>query len=278
VRFTMIPPARMVNSLQRGEIDAFCVGEPWNSVAVRDGTGRVLATGYDIWNNGPEKVFGVTQEWAEQHPNTHLALICALLDAARWVDAPENRPEVVSLISRSVYVNAPPDTVRMSMNGTFQYSREEFPHALPDFNVFFRYAATFPWRSHALWILAQMVRWKQIETPCNLRRVAESVYRPDIYRRAALLTRTTVPAADYKNEGVHDAGWTTAGFSGIIAMGSDCLLDGASFSPVDPLHGIEAATGYDPAVWKATNPGWNAKELAGIAADLPAAAAGETQP
>jgi len=279
LRFVMIPPAQMVSSLRRGDIDGFCVGEPWNSVAVREGIGRVVATGYDIWNNGPEKVFGVTHEWAEQHPSTHLALVCALLEAARWLDAPENRPEAVSLITRGIYVNAPPEMVRMSMNGTFQFLRQEFPRSLPDFNVFHRYAANFPWRSHALWILSQMVRWGQIRQPVTLREVAERVYRPDIHRQAVRLTGMDAPAADFKCEGVHPDGWDAPSAGGSIPLGADCFIDGATFSPYDPLGQRCLTDGrsadFDSAAWAAANPPWNPNHEAEAGGKAPTRAAGE---
>ncbi len=279
LRFVTVPPAQMVGRLRRGDIDGFCVGEPWNSVAVREGVGRVLATGHCIWRNGPEKVFGVTEEWAEQHARTHLAVLRALLEAARWLDAPENRPEAVALIARGIYVNAPPEVVRMSLNGTFQYARDEFPRSLPDFNVFHRYAANFPWRSHALWILSQMVRWGQIVEPVDLRRIAERVYRPDLFHEAAAPSGMAVPVADWKWEGIRAESWETPATGGRLVMGSDLLIDGARFSPADPIGFLsEPATvgeGTALAAWRALNPPWAPTDQAAIARELPAAAAGE---
>ncbi len=279
LRFVTVPPAQMVGRLRRGAIDGFCVGEPWNSVAVREGVGRVLATGYCIWRNGPEKVFGVTEEWAEQHPRTHLALLRALLEAARWLDAPENRPEAVAMIARGIYVNAPPEVVRMSLNGTFQLARDEFPRSLPDFNVFHRYAANFPWRSHALWILSQMVRWGQISEPLELRAIAERVYRPDLFREAAAPGGMAVPAADWKWEGARAGAWEIAATGGRLSMGSDLLIDGALFSPADPIGfvpvGDDAQPGSALDAWRAANPLWAITDQAAIAGEPPAAAAGE---
>lgn len=234
VRLVVVPPPQMVGQMERGNIDGYCVGEPWNALAVQAGIGRTLITKYEIWNNSPEKVLGVTQEWAEQYPHTHRALLLALLEAGRWLDEPDNRLEAAALIARSVYVNAPEHVVRMSMTGTFQYATGEMPRALPDFNVFHRYAANFPWRSHALWFLTQMLRWGQIDRPIDMRAVADEVYRPDLYRQAAAELGLSCPGADYKTEGKHAAGWKLYDGSVALPMGADRFLDGRVFDPSLP--------------------------------------------
>ena len=235
LRLVVIPPPQMPRALEEGRIDGFCAGEPWNEVAVKSGIGRVLITGYEIWNNAPEKVLGVTEEWAEQNPETHQALIEAILQAARWMDMAENRDEVVEIIARGIYVNAPADVVRMSMTGTFQYSADEAARNLPDFNVFHRYAANFPWRSHAVWILSQMARWGELVQPLDFHRLAESVYRCDVYRAAARSLNIAAPLDDYKSEGSHAEAWQIPADQGELTMGRDRFVDGQLFDPADPL-------------------------------------------
>lgn len=239
VRLVVIPPPQMPAALEQGVIDGYCVGEPWNEVAVHAGVGHVLTTSYEIWNNNPEKVLGVTEEWAAQNPNTHRALLMALLEAARWMDLPENRAEVVELIARSHYVNAPEHVVRMSMTGTFQYGATRVPRSLPDFNVFHRYAANFPWRSHGLWFLTQMVRWGQIGEPLDLRATVEAVYCTSLYREAAGALGIACPTVDYKDEGSHGHGWTLTAASAPIPMGPDRFLDGGRFDPQRPLDYLD---------------------------------------
>jgi len=238
VRLVVVPPPQMVANLEAKNIVGYCVGEPWNSQAVASGIGRVLVTGYEIWNNSPEKVFGVTEAWAEQNPNTHRALLCALLEAARWTDLDENRAEVVRIISQPAYVDASPGVVGMSMTGTFQYGAGEAARPLPDFNVFHRYAAAFPWRSHAAWILTQMVRWGQVEHAVDLGKIAANVYRPDLFREAARAVGIPAPASDTKAEGTHSEAWSLRAVSPssgstTIAMGPDRFVDGSVF---DSLH------------------------------------------
>jgi ABC-type nitrate/sulfonate/bicarbonate transport system substrate-binding protein len=202
VKLVVVPPPQMPAHLELGDIDGYCVGEPWNTIAVKAGIGHTLITKYELWNNSPEKVLGVTEEWAEQYPNTHRALLSALLEACQWIDHPHNRIETSSMIARSIYVNAPEEIIRMSMSNLFQYSAERMAETVKDFYVFHRYAANFPWRSHAEWFLLQMMRWGQIQQPVDIHAIAERVYRPDIYAQAANVLGITVPACDRKIEGL----------------------------------------------------------------------------
>jgi len=236
VRLIVIPPPQMVANLRARNIVGYCVGEPWNERAVKLGIGRTLITNYEIWNNNPEKVFGVNQEWAEANPNTHKATVQALIEAARWMDQPDNRLEVVEIISRKSYVNAPVDVVKMSMTGTFQYVKGEPPRPLPDFNVFYRYAATFPWRSHASWFITQMVRWGQIGEPLDVKAAAARIYRPDIYREAAKGLGVPYPTVDAKTEGTHAGPWTLTDATKPIPMGPDRFFDGMTYDPAKPAE------------------------------------------
>ena len=242
VRLVVVPPPQMVGNLEKGSIDGYCVGEPWNMVAVQSGIGHTLITKYEIWNNSPEKVFSVTEEWAEQNPNSHQAVLMALLEASRWLDEQSNRAEVAAMISRSNYVNAPEHIVRMSMMGSFQYANNEMPRTLTDFNVFHRYAANFPWRSHAMWFITQMLRWGQIDQPINIKAVAEAVYRPDIYHQAAAALGITAPHLAYKTEGYHDSSWGLQEGRSHIPMGPDLFLDGAIFDPSNAVDYLNSFT------------------------------------
>lgn len=231
IRLIVIPPPQMVANLNSKNIEGYCVGEPWNERAVELGIGHAIVTDYDIWNNNPEKVVGVNLEWVEKHPNTHKAMLKGLLEAAIWMDKQENRQEVVRVISQKSYVNAPESVVAMSMTGTFQHSKSGKPRALPDFNVFYRYTATFPWRSHAAWYITQMLRWGQIEEPVDVRKAAEAVYRPEFYREAARELGLAYPTIDYKTEGTHAAPWTLTQATAPILMGPDLFFDRQVYDP-----------------------------------------------
>lgn len=235
LRLTVVPPPYMVEALRSGDIDGYCVGEPWNEQAVAEGVGHSLITDYDIWNNHPEKVFGVTRDWAERHPRTHKAVLMALLEAAVWIDRAENRPEVVEILAREEYVNAAPEVLSMSMGGSFRYGQDEEPAAMPDFNVFHRYAANFPWQSHAVWFITQMYRWGQLAEAVNIRKVAEQVYRPDLYREAVRELGLPFPTRSYKTEGLHDEPRILDEATEPLPLGPDCFCDGRVFDPADPV-------------------------------------------
>lgn len=189
VLLSVTPPPQMPATLEAGTIYGYCVGEPWNQQAVFKGIGVPVITDYEIWKNNPEKVFGITAKFAEEYPNTTIRLTRALIRAAIWLDENDNanRPAAVKILSQSNYVGADYDVIANSMTGTFEYEKGD-KRDVPDFNVFFRYNATYPYYSDAIWYLTQMRRWGQIsETKPDdwYFDLAKKVYRPDIYSAAA---------------------------------------------------------------------------------------------
>ncbi|MCP8899817.1 CmpA/NrtA family ABC transporter substrate-binding protein [Gilvimarinus xylanilyticus] len=186
---SVTPPPQMPSTMEAGTIYGYCVGEPWNQQAVFKGIGVPVITDYEIWKNNPEKVFGITQEFAEKYPNTTVRLTKALIRAAKWLDANDNanRPEAVEILSKPYYVGADAEVIANSMTGTFEYEKGD-KREIPDFNVFFRYNATYPYYSDAIWYLTQMRRWGQISEHKSDEwyfETAKKVYRPDIYQSAA---------------------------------------------------------------------------------------------
>jgi len=203
VLLSVTPPPQMPATLEAGSIEGYCVGEPWNQQAVIKGIGVPVITDDEIWKNNPEKVFGVTQGWAEKHPNTHVRLLKALIRAAIWLDEGNNanRREAVKILSKPNYVGADEAVIANSMTGTFEYEKGD-KRQVPDFNVFFRYFATYPYYSDAVWYLTQMRRWGQVPEakPDNwYLETARRVYRPEIYRLAAeeLIHEGKAKAADF---------------------------------------------------------------------------------
>lgn len=200
---SVTPPPQMPATLEAGTIYGYCVGEPWNQQAVFKGIGVPVITDYEIWKNNPEKVFGMTKEFTEKYPNTTIRVVKALLRAAQWLDANDNgnRPEAVEILSRSEYVGADYEVIANSMTGTFEYEKGD-KRSVPDFNVFWRYNATYPYYSDAIWYLTQMRRWGQISEPKSddwYFETAAKVYRPDLYQAAAeaLIDDGIMTAADF---------------------------------------------------------------------------------
>lgn len=203
VLLSVTPPPQMPATMEAGTIFGYCVGEPWNQQAVFKGIGVPVITDYEIWKDNPEKVFGITKAFSEKYPNTTARMVKALIRAAAWLDANDNanRPEAVKILSQSNYVGADYDVIANSMTGTFEYEKGD-KRQVPDFNVFFRYNATYPYYSDAIWYLTQMRRWGQIDEfkPDSWYiDVAKSVYRPDLYAVAAkdLIEEGTLKASDF---------------------------------------------------------------------------------
>lgn len=200
---SVTPPPQMPATLEAGTIYGYCVGEPWNQQAVFKGIGVPVVTDYEIWKDNPEKVFGLSSEFAEKYPNTTIRLTRALIRAAMWLDENNNanRPEAVKILSQSNYVGADYDVIANSMTGTFEYEKGD-KRDVPDFNVFFRHNATYPYYSDAIWYLTQMRRWGQISTDMSddwYKETAAKVYRPDIYVEAArsLISDKLAKASDF---------------------------------------------------------------------------------
>ncbi|MGB5538809.1 MAG: CmpA/NrtA family ABC transporter substrate-binding protein [Gammaproteobacteria bacterium] len=200
---SVTPPPQMPSTMEAGTIYGYCVGEPWNQQAVFKGIGVPVITDYEIWKDNPEKVFGVSSEWAKQNPNTHRAVLKAMIRAAMWLDSGglANRKEAAKIMSRPEYVGADYEVIANSMTGTFEYEKGD-KRSVPDFNVFFRYNATYPYYSDAVWYLTQMRRWGQIaeyKPDSWYLETAKQVYRPDLYAEAAreLIAEGKAKASDF---------------------------------------------------------------------------------
>ncbi|WP_146523717.1 CmpA/NrtA family ABC transporter substrate-binding protein [Stieleria varia] len=239
VELSVTPPPQMPKTLEGGTIFGYCVGEPWNQVAVATKIGVPVTTNYDIWNNNPEKVFGVSKDWAEKNPNTHLAVVKALIRAGKWLDAKDadgkflNRIEAAKILSDSRYVGADEAVIANSMTGTFVFQETDV-RSMPEFNVFFDGYASYPHYSDCIWFLTQMRRWGQISEskPASWYAAkAKEIYRPEIYRKAAELlisegkvAATDFPAPDY--DGYREP--TTA------------FIDGNQYDAADPIGYINS--------------------------------------
>lgn len=216
VRLVVVPPPQMVAHLSAGNIAGFCVGEPWGSLAIKMKLGRIAATSNDLFAGRIEKVLGVTRAFADAHPETLKAMTKALINAARWCES--NRAEVARLIAQPAYVNVPADVARNALDAD-------------NMLTFHAHAANFPWRSQAIWYLRQMQHWGMVSQTLDVRRTAEEVYRPDLYRLAALELGLPVPLTDHKTEGCHSGPWVLETATAPMDMGPDLLLDGALFDP-----------------------------------------------
>ncbi len=198
------PPPTMPSNLIAGNIEGYCVGEPWNSRIVLKGKGSALVTNYDIWNNNPEKVLQARADFIKKNPETTKAVMKAIIEAQMWLDASwENREEAIGFLAQKNYVKAPKSVLRKSMSGTFLYNKG-VDSSNPMFNTFANYYAAYPFYSHGMWFMTQMYRWGQIDKPIDMKKVIESVYRPDLFAEVAKEVGYILPPSAWKKDGVDE--------------------------------------------------------------------------
>lgn len=182
VRLVVLPPPYMVESLTSGHVDGFCVGAPWNSVAVDSGVGRILHFGCEIMSRVTEKVFAVRRRWAGDNPETLAALIRALAAAADFVENPDNLAIVSTMVARRLDVEA--ELVVRSLTGSLKVSPDGAIRATSRYMMIGRNGVNRPDPVQAAWVYAQMVRWGQASMAEDLRATAQAVFRPDLYDAA----------------------------------------------------------------------------------------------
>ncbi len=221
VDLKVIPPPQMISNLKGGNIDGYCVGEPWNSRAVQQGLGTVIATDLDIWSGHPEKVLGVREDWVNLYPQTHLALVKALIEACEFCDHQYNREEVLELLARPEYVGVDPAYIRPGFVDPYQYRSEAEAEPVPRFNQFYIDHSTCPGRAEGLWMLTQMARWGLTPFPKNWLEVIERTRRIDLYGEAARQLELPDAEPDPK---------------------PFALFDGVMFDPNDPMGYLKRLT------------------------------------
>lgn len=213
VNFQVVSPPQMISALKSGVIDGYCSSGPWNTHGINNEVSFVAATGLDIWSGHPNKVLGVRENWAEMYPNTHLALVKALLEACEYCDDIRNREEIVEILSRPEYLNTSPETIRPGFIDAYNRGDGKESQFLPSYNQFHVSKANYPERTEMLWIMTQLARWGQITFPKNWVSIVDRVCRADVFGAAAREL-------------------------GFIDIGRDVpikLFDGTDFDPSEPI-------------------------------------------
>ncbi|HSV81220.1 MAG TPA: CmpA/NrtA family ABC transporter substrate-binding protein [Ramlibacter sp.] len=232
VLISVTPPPQMPATLESGTIFGYSVGEPWNQQAVFKGIGVPVVTAYHIWNRTPEKVFGMRRDFVEKNPRTALAITKALLRAAMWLDADngKNRQEAAKIFSKREYIGADYDVIVGPITGVYTYEKGD-TRPLPQFNVYFKDFASYPYYSDAIWYLTQMRRWGQIGQPRPdswYLETARKVYLPEVYAAAAreLVAEGKAKEADFPK---------TDGYR----IDKDAFIDGVVFDAKKPNGYLE---------------------------------------
>lgn len=230
IEIVIVPPPLMADALANGSIDGYCVGEPWNTAAVLQGRGHIATIKAAIWRSSPEKVLAAGAKWALDNPDALEALIRALCKAAQWCGVPQNRNELAALLSGGAYLARPAAWMLPALSGNL-YAGPSVVCPVQDFFVPFAKAATFPWKSHALWFYSQMVRWGQLAHTDANAAIARDTYRPDLYRAALKPLGVALPVANAKVEGALKVATPVGSAGASLMLGPDGFFDGGLFDP-----------------------------------------------
>ncbi|MFM2347065.1 MAG: hypothetical protein RL654_1818 [Pseudomonadota bacterium] len=200
-----VPPPQMVANMRVGNMDGFCVGEPWNHRAIIDGIGITAATTQDIWKDHPEKVLGTTAEFVQKNPNTARAMVMAILEASRWIDTGlQNKTKMAEVIAEKSYVNTSVDAINQRILGRYQNGLGKTwddPNHMKFFNDG---AVNYPYLSDGMWFLTQHRRWGLLKSDPDYLAVAKAINKTDLYKQAAAQLKINVPKSDMRSSKMID--------------------------------------------------------------------------
>jgi nitrate/nitrite transport system substrate-binding protein len=217
VRSIVVPPPRMVMEMGVRTMDAFCAGEPWNAYRLSRDTGFTACVTGEIWRDHPEKSLAMRADWVQRHPHAATALTAAVIEAQRWCDDPANHEEMATILARPDWIGLPLRHILPRARGDIDYGDGRKVEDSPLRIKFWRDYASYPFRSHDLWFLAEEIRWGLLPTGTNIKALVEAVNREGLWRAAA--ERAGVPADE-----------TPSGTS----RGRETFFDGKVFDPEDP--------------------------------------------
>jgi NitT/TauT family transport system ATP-binding protein len=233
VEIMTVPPPFCADALETGEVDAICVGEPWNSVAVERGVGVIVLATAQIWRRGVEKVLALREPVLADKRDSVERLIRALIAAGRHFVDPENCQSNARILARREYLDGDAAAIARAISDQLLLQRGGEAVHFPDFMFQYREAANFPWVSQAEWLYTQMVRWDGgAFDPADARRAA-AVFRPDVYRSALLGSAEPLPGASSKVEGSLGGTTIVGTQQGSMTLESNAFFDGGVFDPAD---------------------------------------------
>ncbi len=193
IKTTVVPPPQMVSNISVGNVAGYCAGEPWNARAVYDNVGFTVATSQDIWADHPEKVLGVTAEFAACYPDTCRAMIMATLESCRYLDVMVNRSAVTTLLSGKDYVNAPEQVIHDRFVGQYDNGNGSQWQDANAIKFFDEGKVNFPYLSDAMWFLTQFKRWGLLNVAPDYLAISRKVNRIDLYQDAANAMDISIP-------------------------------------------------------------------------------------
>jgi nitrate/nitrite transport system substrate-binding protein len=200
-----VPPPQMVANMRVGNMDGYCVGEPWNHRAIMDGIGITANTTQDIWKDHPEKVLGTTAEFTRKYPNTTRAVMMAVLEASRWIDAGlQNKLKMAEVVAQKSYINTSVDAINQRILGRYQNGLGKTWDD-PDHMKFYNDGAVnYPYLSDGMWFLTQHKRWGLLKEHPDYLAVAKQINQTDLYKQVASAMKISVPKSDLRTSKLMD--------------------------------------------------------------------------
>ncbi|ACK71919.1 nitrate transport protein [Gloeothece citriformis PCC 7424] len=212
-----VPPPQMVANMKVGNMEAFCVGEPWNAQLVNQKLGySALVTG-QLWKDHPEKALTLRKDWADQNPKAAKAILMAVMEAQQWCDKAENKEEMCQIISQDKWLKVPATDIIARSKGEIDFGTGEVKKDFPQLMKFWSDNASYPYKSHDLWFLTEEIRWGYIPADTDTKKLVDEVNREDLWREAALelnVPETEIPKSP--------------------SRGVETFFDGVTFDPEKP--------------------------------------------
>jgi ABC-type nitrate/sulfonate/bicarbonate transport systems, periplasmic components len=221
----VVPPPQMVANMKVGNMDAFCVGEPWNEQLVNQNIGFTACTTGEIWSKHPEKAFGLRAEWVDKNPKAALALLMAVMEAQQWCDKPENKQEMSEIVGKRQWFNVPVADIVGRAKGDINYGNGRVENGTKQFMKFWQDHASYPFKSHDTWFVTEDIRWGKFEPTTDIKGLVDKVNREDLWREAA--KALAVPASDIPTS---------------TSRGKETFFDGKVFDPAETTAYLKSLT------------------------------------
>ncbi|WP_258592067.1 CmpA/NrtA family ABC transporter substrate-binding protein [Mesorhizobium sp. AR07] len=213
----VVPPPQMVANMKVGNMDVFCVGEPWNEQLVHQGVGFTAATTGELWKGHPEKALGLRAEFIDKHPNATKAILMAVMEAQQWCEAKENKDEMAAIIGKRQWMNVPVTDIIGRLKGDINYGNGRVASGTDLYMKFWKGGVSYPFKSHDSWFLAENIRWGKLAPTTDIKALVDQVNREDLWREAA-----------------KDLGVAAADIPASSSRGVETFFDGKVFDPANP--------------------------------------------
>lgn len=221
----VVPPPQMVANMKVGNMDVFCVGEPWNEQLVNQGIGFTACTTGEIWKGHPEKALGMRADWVEKNPNAAKAILMAVMEAQMWCESMDNKEEMSTILGKRQWFNVPPKDVVGRLKGDINYGNGRLVTGTDLYMKFWKDHASYPFKSHDSWFLAENIRWGKFAPDTDIKALVDQVNREDIWRAAAA-----------------DLGVAAADIPASTSRGKETFFDGKVFDPENPSAYLDSLT------------------------------------